>query len=81
MRAARAPNRLERTCCRRRRSRRLAATATATAGPTTVLRTGVSGAAEVAGPGDPDGKGNGVVRVDRSSGESCVVITTRDTRR
>ena len=57
----------------------LAAAAPATAGPTTVLRTALAGAAEVPGPGDPDGKGNGVVRVDRSSGEICVVITTHGT--
>ena len=39
----------------------------------------MTGAAEVPGPGDPDGKGNGVVRVDRSNGEICVVITTHGT--
>jgi hypothetical protein len=50
----------------------LAAAAPATAGPTTVLRTALTGAAEVPGPGDADGKGNGVVRVDGSSGEICV---------
>ena len=55
------------------------AAAPATAGPTTVLRTAMTGAAEVPGPGDADGKGNGVVRVDRSSGEICVVITTHGT--
>lgn len=53
--------------------------APASAGPTTVLRTAMTGAAEVPGPGDADGKGNGVVRVDRSSGEICVVITTHGT--
>lgn len=57
----------------------LVAAAPATAGPTTVLRTALTGAAEVPGPGDPDGKGNGVVRVDRSSGEVCVVVTTHGT--
>ena len=57
----------------------LVVAAPASAGPTTVLRTALTGAAEVPGPGDPDGKGNGVVRVDRSSGEICVVITTHGT--
>src|SRR5688500_15598465 len=57
----------------------IVAAAPATAGPTTVLRTAMTGAAEVPGPGDADGKGNGVVRVDRSSGEICVVITTHGT--
>ena len=57
----------------------IAAAAPATAGPTTVLRTALTGEAEVPGPGDPDGKGNGVVRVDRSSGQICVVITTHGT--
>ena len=57
----------------------IAVAAPATAGPSTVLRTAMTGAAEVPGPGDPDGKGNGVVRVDRSSGEICVVITTHGT--
>ncbi len=57
----------------------IAAAAPATAGPTTVLRTALTGEAEVPGPGDADGKGNGVVRVDRSSGEICVVITTHGT--
>ena len=51
----------------------------ALAGPTTVLRTALTGAAEVPGPGDPDGKGNGVVRVDRATGEICYVITTHGT--
>jgi hypothetical protein len=57
----------------------IAAAAPATAGPTTVLRTALTGAAEVPGPGDPDGKGNGVVRIDRSTGEICVTITTHGT--
>jgi hypothetical protein len=57
----------------------IAAAAPATAGPTTVLRTALTGEAEVPKPGDPDGKGNGVVRVDRSSNEICVVITTHGT--
>ena len=57
----------------------IAVAAPATAGPSTVLRTAMTGAAEVPGPGDADGKGNGVVRVDRSSGEICVVITTHGT--
>jgi hypothetical protein len=57
----------------------IAAAAPAAAGPTTVLRTAMTGAAEVPGPGDADGKGNGVVRIDRSTGELCVVITTHGT--
>ena len=57
----------------------IAAAAPAAAGPTTVLRTAMTGAAEVPGPGDTDGKGNGVVKIDRSSGEICVVITTHGT--
>ena len=57
----------------------IAVAAPATAGPSTVLRTAMTGAAEVPGPGDPDGKGNGVVRVDRSTGQICVVVTTHGT--
>ena len=57
----------------------LVAASPANAGPTTVLRTAMTGAAEVPGPGDADGKGNGVVRIDRSTGEICVVITTHGT--
>ncbi len=42
-----------------------------------VLRTALSGAAEVPGPGDPDGTGRAKVRVKASTGLICVSITVK----
>lgn len=53
--------------------------APASAGATTAFQTSLSGAAEVPGPGDADGAGNAVVRVDAASGEVCYVVTTHGT--
>ena len=51
----------------------------ATAAGRTTLQTALTGAQEVPGPGDPDGRGNGVVKVDGATGEICVVLTTHGT--
>ena len=42
-----------------------------------VFVTGLSGAEEVPGPGDPDGAGLAVIRVDTSDGEICYVLLVR----
>lgn len=43
-----------------------------------VFVTGLSGAEEVPGPGDPDGSGLAVVRVDTEDGEICSMVRVRD---
>jgi hypothetical protein len=47
--------------------------------PTTVLRTALTGAAEVPGPGDADGRGNGVVRI--SGDQICVHLNANRVQR
>jgi len=42
-----------------------------------VFVTGLSGAGEVPGPGDPDGRGRAVIRVDTSDGEICYLLLAR----
>ena len=42
---------------------------------TTMLRAGLSGAAEVPGPGDPDGAGSAVTAVDATSNRACTWIS------
>jgi CHRD domain len=42
-----------------------------------VFLASLTGAAEVPGPGDPDGRGLAVIRVDRETGQICYVLTAR----
>lgn len=42
-----------------------------------VFVTGLSGAEEVPGPGDPDGRGLAMIRVDTSDGEICYLLLAR----
>ena len=45
---------------------------------TTVLRTALTGAQEVPGPGDPDGSGRGQLRIKVATGEICYRLRVRD---
>ncbi len=49
------------------------------AAPVTVLHATLSGAQEVPGPGDPDAKGNAVLRVTAATGEICYKVVTHGT--
>jgi hypothetical protein len=42
-----------------------------------VFVTGLSGADEVPGPGDPDGSGLAVIRIDTSDGQICYLLLVR----
>lgn len=47
----------------------------ASAGGVTVLHTKLSGAAQAPAAGDPDGRGNAVVRVNAATGEICYDVS------
>lgn len=51
----------------------------AQASPTTAFQTTLLGANEAPAAGDPDGRGNAVVRVDAATGEICWNVTTHGT--
>jgi hypothetical protein len=48
----------------------------ASAGGVTVLHTKMTGAAQAPAAGDPDGRGNAVLRVDAATGEICYDVST-----
>lgn len=56
----------------------LPGTAAFAAGGGRPLTTELTGAAEVPGPGDPDGSGTAVLRVNPGKGEVCYTITVAD---